>query len=218
MAANQTLVGVQDNADGSTIVARGAKYGETVVTELRGKFSELALRGQLFTSSTVIAGVVVPVAAATLNSKFTLWNPAASGRYVELISMNFGLTSATTVVNCHGLLIQRNLSATSGIPTSLTAAAVAPLGPTSIGNAAGVYSQATLTNVAIPGVSAATAVPIPFFPMFSIGAVTDSGTGDNTFFFDGRIILGPDSLVAACTNVAASTAMTLQICWAEYPL
>ena len=87
-------------------------------------------------------------------------------------------------------------------------------GGTAVGTA---YSQATLTNVAIPGVTVATAVPIPFYNMFSFGAVTAVGIYPASHEFDGRIILGPDSLVAACTTVAAATAAFCGIVWAEYP-
>jgi hypothetical protein len=217
MAANQVLVGLQNNQDSANPVqARAGKYGEQIVTELRGKYSELSLRGQTFTASTVIAGVVIPVAAATLNSKFTIWNPAGSGKHVELISINFGIDNATTVVNGHGLMIQRQLTATSGIPTSLTNAAALRLGISGAA-VAGVYTQATLTNVAVPGVSAATPVPIAFYPLFSFGAVT-SGTIDPTHAFDGKIILEPDSLAAVCTTVAPSAATFIQICWAEHSI
>ena len=218
MALNQVLTGPQISTDGQIITARGGKTGEAVVTEIHGKFYEASVRGNVFTASTIIAGVVVPVAAATLNSKFTLWNPAGSGKNVELISMHLCTDGATTVVNVHGLMIQRGLTLTSGIPTSVgTLCAVSPAGIGSVNSSVvTVAAQATLTNVAIPGVNAA--VSIPFWPIGSYGAVTNSGANDLTHNFDGKLILGPDSLVAACTTVAATTASFVQICWAEWPI
>lgn len=214
---NEIMVGTQNAQDGLIIRARGAKTGEQVVSELHGKYYEANLRGQLFTASTVIAGVVVPVAAATLNSKFTLWNPAGSGVNIELINFTTGLDTATQVVNGWGMMVQRNLTATSGIPTSVTALVALSLGPTGTAKA-NAYSQATLTNVAIPGVTAATAVPIPLYPMFSSGATTAAGIANCAHDFDGRLILGPDSLVAACTTVAAAAQNFCSIMWAEWPI
>ena len=215
---NEIVVGPQNVSDSTTTKARGHKYGGQVVTELHGKYAEAGLRGRIFIGSTLIAGVVIPVAAATLNSKFTLWNPAGSGVNVELISFTTGLDTATQVVNGMGLLIQRGLSTGAGIPTSLTAITALPLGIVNAGSKAGVYSQATLTNVAIPGVSAATAVPIAYYNCFSSGATTAAGIYDCTHNFDGRVWLAPDDLVAACTTVAAAAQNQVGIIWAEYPI
>jgi hypothetical protein len=209
--------GIQKIVDGAQNILRSGKEGQAIVGEMHGQYYEAASRGQVFIGGTVIAGVVIPVAAATLNSKFTLWNPAGSGVNVELISCTVGIDSATDVVNTVGLMIQRNLTGTSGIPTSLTAALPLALG---LGgqSACSLAVQATLTNVAIPGVTAATTVPIAWYPMWSYGAVTATAFGDTTHMFNGKVVLGPDSLVAACTNVAASTASSISIIWAEYPV
>lgn len=214
---NEVLVGNQNVADGVITKARGFKEGGQVVGDLHGRYYEAALKGNLFIAYTVIAGVALPVAAATLNSKFTLHNPAGSGKNIEPVAFAMGIDSATTVVNGIGMAIQRNLTTTSGIPTTTTSLVSSPLGPTGV--ASGVaYSQATLTNVAIPGVTAATAVPIPLYPLFSFGAVTAAGIFDATHNFDGKVILGPDSLGAFCTTVAAATAAFCAVIWAEWPV
>lgn len=206
----QNVKGVQK------ILARGNQYGAQVATELHGKYAELGLRGRVFYASTVIAGVVLPVAAATLNSKFTIHNPAGSGRIIEPIFFTTGLDTATTVVNGIGMMIQRALGTTGGgIPTSTTAAAALALGLPGTAKAS-VYTQATLTNVAIPGVSAATAVPIAFYNMFSFGAVTAPGVFDCTHYFDGRVLLAQDDLGAFCTSVAAASQNVCGIAWAEH--
>lgn len=214
---NELLVGEQNVNDLSVTKARGTKEGATLATELHGKYYEACLRGRLFTASTVIAGVVIPVAAATLNSKFTLWNPSGSGVNVELISFTTGLDTAAQVVNGWGMAVQRNLTGTSGIPTTLTAAAALALGVTGVAKA-NLYTQATLTNVAIPGVTVATAVPIPLYPMFSSGATTAAGIYNASHDFDGKLILGPDSLGAVVTTVAAAAQNFCSIIWAEWPV
>lgn len=190
--------------------------GEMLVSPVHGKWYQASLGGNLFIASTVIAGVALPVAAATLNSKFTIHNPAASNKDVELVSFTMGIDSATTVVNGIGMAIQKNLSTTSGIPTSTTATYSASLGGSGTAVAA-VYSQATLTNVAIPGVTASTPVPIPMYGMFSFGAVTAPTIHEVTHDFDGRVVLPPDSLAAACTTVAPATAAFCCVIWAEWP-
>ena len=193
------------------------RQSSLLVAETHGKYFAAARAGQLFMATTVIAGVVLPVAAATLNSKFTLWNPAGSGVIIEPIYFTTGIDTATQVVNGIGFAIQRNLSATSGIPTSNTAAAVQPLGLSGVGLGT-LLTQETLTNVAIPGVSAGTAVPIPFYNMMSMGATTAAGVYSADHQFDGRLLLGPDSLMAACCTVSAAAQNFCGIIWAEWPL
>lgn len=210
MSLNQIVT-----AGGVNVNALAGADRDAIVSNLHGKYYQAAKAGRLFMAYTAIAGVALPVAAATLNSKFTLHNPASSGKLVEPVSFIMGIDSATTVVNGVGLAVQRNLSTTSGIPTSTTSLISSPCGPTGTA-VASAYSQATLTNVAIPGVTAATAVPIPFYGMFSFGAVTAAVISPCSHEFDGRLILGPDSLVAACTTVAAATAAFCGIVWAEW--
>lgn len=218
MAVSRIQIGVQKLAAGVIGLARGGKEAQTITSHLHGKYWEAAMNGQLFTASSVIAGLVMPVAAATLNSKWTIWNPAGSGVVVEMISFTTGLDTATQVVNGWGLAIQRNLTTTGGgIPTSVTAATSLALGAGGSSKVT-VATQATLTNVAIPGVTAATAVPIPLYPMFSSGATTAAGIYNCSHDFDGRVLLNPDDLGAVCTTVAAAAQNWVSFVWAEYPI
>ena len=218
MSQNQLQVGPQTATDGSIITARGSRDAAQVVTEMHGKYFEAALRGQVFTASTVIAGVVIPVAAATMSSKFGMYNPSGSTKVVELISFSIGIDSATTVVNGYGFAVQRQCASTGGAPTSVTAVASLPLGlSTGASPVAVVHSQATTTNAAIPGVTAATAIPIPFYPVLSQAAATAVTMGDYTHLFDGKLLLAPDTAVFLCTTASTSTASFCQICWAEFP-
>ena len=220
MALNQITVvnpASTQTTDGNTYTAAAGRQSDALVSEIHGKWYTAGYRGATFITSTLIAGITVPIAATTLAGKFTIWNPAGSGKICELISINMAQSSATTVVNGIGLMIQRNLTATSGIPTSLTAQYTAPLG---LGGTAacGAYSAATCTNVAIPGVSAATAIPIPFYQLVGFGAVTNVSAEPLEHFFDGRLLLGPDSLVSLCTTVATETTLVVTATWAEWPL
>ena len=206
--------GSQNNSGTAPFNARGSKEGGLVTQTLHGQYYEAALNGNVFHCSTVIAGKVVLVAAATLAGVFTVHNPLGSGKNVELISFTWGPTSATTVVNTIGLLIQRNLTTTAGVPTSTTAGTVHRLGVTGTPSAA-FYSVATLTNVAIPG-AAGSAVPIPFYPMMSNAATTDTAGHEMTHEFKGKILLEPDSLVSVCTNITTATVATMGMVFAEW--
>ena len=216
MAVQRVVAGEQKNSDAVPYVARGFKEGGQIIGALHGQYYEAASRGRVFHASTVIAGKVVLVAAATLGGVFTVHNPASSTRNIELISFTFGLVSATIVVNTVGLLIQRNLSTTSGVPTSTTAGSVHRLGLGGNPSAA-FYSVATLTNVAIPG-AVGSAVPIPFYPMVTMPATADTNIGDYRHEFKGKIILEPDSLVSVCTTNTSTTISPMAMDWIEWDI
>ena len=216
MAVNRVVRGNQKNADGVPFVARGTYDGAQVMQAMHGPYYEAALQGRVFHASTIIAGKIVLVAAATLAGVFTVHNPAGSGKNIELISFSFGLDSATIVVNTIGILIQRNLTTTSGVPTSTTAGSVHRLGIGGIPVGA-FYSVATLTNVAIPG-AVGSAVPIPFYPMITMPATADTNIGDYRHEFKGKIILEPDSLVSVCTTNTSTTISPMAMDWIEWDI
>ena len=223
MPLNQLQVGPQTVPDSSSNfpTARAGRDGAAVAQQLHGKYYELSLRGNVFISTTVIAGLATPVAAATLPATgIILINPLGSGRIVELISFTHGSSSSAYIVNCLGLMIQRNLSTTSLVPTAgIVLNYICPLGVQNATPKAAVWTGATCTNVAIPGVSAATAVPIAFYPMFSFGATGITDIKDLTHNFDGKVLLEPDTLVATCNTKAAETNLKfLSIIWAEWPI
>lgn len=214
---NEVLVGTQNNADGNVVKARSGRNGEQIVSGLHGDFYESSRRGQVYFASTVIAGVVIPVAAATLDSKFTLHNTAASGVNVELISIFLMAVNATTVAGVHSLMVQRNLASSGGIPTTVTTPCIAlSAGLGSVSNGVTVNAQSTLTNAQIPGV--ATAPYIGCWALGGYGAVTSTGMADLTYNFNGKLVLAPDSLVALVQNRANTVASFCHVVWAEYPV
>lgn len=196
------------NTDGTLVTLASGRHGDAIVSEWRGKYGNMAHRGVLYYASTVIAGVALPVNAATLASKFTLWNPAGSGKYLELVEFTMGIDSATEVVNGLALGIQAPVSTGGGSPTSLTAAAnigatLLGQGGTPVGKA---YQAATLTNAAV----------LPVYPLgLNFDATAAGRSGNFVYSFDGKFILPPDTLVTFCSTVAAITAAPVGMVWAE---
>ena len=196
--------------DGSGINSFAGVHGSQLASEIHGKYFEVAKRGGLFIGGSVIAGVALPVNAATLASKFTLWNPAGSGYDVELVEFTMGITSVTEVVNGVCLGLQTKVSSSGGAPGTLTAISAFSSYATGGGvNKATLYSAATLTNAAV-------------LPVYALGinfsATTGPTSGANTYVFDGKIILPPDTIATFVTNVAAETTATCSLSWSEWPI
>jgi hypothetical protein len=196
--------------DGTGINSFAGVHGSQLASEIHGKYFEVAKRGQLFIGSTLIAGVALPVNAATLVSKFTLWNPAGSGYDVELVEFAIGFTSATEVIGGICLGLQTKVSTSGGNPGTLTALTpVAGYAGGSGSNKAALYSAATLTNAAV-------------LPVYALGmnfsATSGPTSGANSYVFDGKIVLPPDTIATFVTNIAAETAATCSLSWAEWPM
>ena len=185
------------------------QQGELLVGGVHGKWYSAAKRGNLFLGNTVIAGVALPVNAATLVSKFTLWNPAGSGIDVELVEFGMGIDSATEVVNGIVLGVQPQVSLSGGAPGTLTQLTT----PTNLGftgqtPTARLYSAATLTNAAV------------LANLMSLGInfdATAAGQGITLHDFNGKVVLPPDTIATFCTTVAAQTAAFCSLVWAEWP-
>ena len=209
MALNQITVGSpsnNSNSDGSTVTALGGKQGETVVTELHGKYAILNYRGSVFTFN--VTGVTVPVNAATLVSVFSLWNPTNSGKNAELICFDYGTVLATTVVDTVGLYYSTGPAALAGTFTTAGTARSGLVG-------------GSPSNVALP-YSAYThsGTPIRHSILGFFGAVTTTNALPGHIEFDGRVLVPPGTVVSVAMSTAAGTAsgMDLGLTWAEVPV
>lgn len=208
-ARNPQLEAMQD---GAFVPLSLGRQGQLHTTDIHGKYFTAASRGKMFLGSTVIAGVALPVNAANVVSKFTLWNPLTSGVNCELVEFGTGIDSATTVVNGVVAGFQFGVGSTITAPGTLTALATSvSIGPgAGVAPAATLYSAATLVNAAVLG---------PLMAIFGgYGAVTDGSLAPDPHRFDGKVVLPPGSLVTFLTTVAAATAAFYSLTWIELPV
>jgi hypothetical protein len=196
----ELLSGVQKVADNVKTIARAGKEGATVTSHLHGKYYETASRGNVFVASTLAAGIVVPFIAATMTSKFTLVNPAASGVVAELIDINVLQVPGSALITGLGVAFQGPLSTTGGYPGTLTTStgqhqSTLPYG----GNTTPLihYSSAILTNVAIANLT-------PVIWLFNNVATTVITQQYVNYQFDGKFILPPDSLMCLCNSITGT--------------
>lgn len=215
MSQLRTLVGTQKNADGTNPVVRAGKNGEIIASPLHGKYAEAAARGQVFVASTLAAGIVVPFIAATVASKFTLVNPAASGFNIELIDINVLQVPGTALITGLGMAFQGPLASTGGYPGTLTVS-TGSHACTLIGSGAVPpcvhYSAATHTNVAIANLT-------PVIWLFNNVATTVITQGPTNYQFDGKFIMPPDTaclLVDSITGTQSAAAISLT--YAAFPI
>ncbi len=179
---------------------------------IHGKWYTAARRGNLFIASTAAAGVTLPVEDTTnLASTAGIVNPITSGVNCELVAIGISTTTIDVALKPNVMCFQKNLSTSGGPPTSVTALTAHAL-PLSSGSAVAkcvAHSVATFTN------SVEMAPRINFIPAIS----TAVGTGVPAWqYFDGEIIMGPDTAMAIVNSVTAIAGHQLTYVWAEWPV
>lgn len=192
-------------ANGTEVAARYDSTNGLLVSPFRGQYAELARLGKVFFASA--AAVTLPVNAATLASKFGVYNPPSSGVNLELINATAHAVLATTVVDALGLYYSNGTNATGATFTT----------------------QGTVQNRLVGGPSGAgqfysavthVGTPVLLDLIGGWGAVTDGGSTEVSRDFNGSVIVPPGTLLALAMTTAASTAsgITLGLSWAEIPI
>lgn len=203
--AFRTLAGITPAAPG-VLQATGGPEGEQFAAEIHGKWYHRAKAGQLFKAATALAGTIIPVNAATLNSTFTLLNPLGSGVNLELARYKLGIAGTTTAVIGHIAL------AFQASPTAFTSITLGTIQNCLLGSGTAAkstfYTGATFTGtptiLETLGLSFGTtgAQPGP------ITAVAD---------IDGDIIVPPNCAITIVGNAAQTQAMAQSLTFAEVP-
>lgn len=180
--------------------------GDKLISEVHGKWYNSNYRGAVFTYN--VTAVTLPVVASSLASKFSVYNPASSGKNMEILRVDVGLVLATTVVDTLGMYFSSGAVAAAA---TFTTAGTALSGV--VGN--------TATNVCIP-YSALThsGTPSRHSILGFYGATTTTAANGWVFNPEGSIIVPPGTIISIAMSTAASTASSvdLGITWAELPI
>lgn len=193
--------------DGNEPRVPQGRRAEILFSELMGKYANLTERGVTFIGSTLAAGTIIPINAASLVSTFTLWNPAGSGVKVHVHDYDLGLITATAVVG--SLLLHTQSSAALIAPTAQTL-----LVPANALIGSGVAPQAKLLSA-----GTLTGTPTLLAPLgISFGTVAGNPGPDLCHIdFDGKLILNPGSLITVTSTAAQTAAMVQKFTWSELP-
>lgn len=200
--------------DGVDAPLRLGNEGQALVSSLHGEYYELCKRGNLFISSTVVAGLAIPISTSTAPVS-ALWNPAGSGVNAVLLRFLCAYVSGTTVGGSIGL--SRSVGAGAEIATGAVFTAFAKTTPINglmeRGKASKIFSSNAGTNTL-------TAAGTWFYTMFEeYAAVATSAinSGFKDHDFKGALIVTPGVAVYP-TGAAASGALLAQTwVWVEVP-
>ncbi len=183
-----------------------------------GKFADAVAKGRVFSVSTVVAGLAIPISTTTAPTVL-LWNPQDSGVRFNLVRYVVGDTAnAATVAGALGF---QSFSVGSLGQTNKTGAAISGFAASTITNAligAGAVSKAKASAAgtnAIVAVVNYTAIGMSLFAAISSSADTPVSL---VYDFDGLYQLLPGFACFPCASAASGALMQQTLYWEEVPL
>jgi len=205
----QGQVGLQTAQDGAQINMALGRSGEQLVSELHGRYYNLAKRGLLFgfssASITVAATHNSPLAANTGTPIIALWNPANSGK--DIVVLKHGVC---TVSGQPGGPFVWNYGVVTATAAALSTPVSARFGQSPAGSIAQVYSNVVTTS-SLAGTLA--------FHAAAITNITGAGNNGPSAFYEDRggdIIIPPGAWGAICSTVTGTShVVQASVIWAE---
>lgn len=207
------LATTQSLAPATQAITRFGNMGDSIVSELHGRYYEAAYRKSLFTSgvSALIATATTASPTTTITGAQVLYNPIGNGYNVVInkVSLGFALANLAGVV---GIATgYNNTTAISGTLTATTATAKNKfLGGTA--PTAGSYASASIT---LP-----TAVTLDTI-LATTGSLATTGIDINTMLYDleGSIILPPGGYATIWSSfIIPASSLLSTFTWEEVPV
>jgi len=194
-------VGEQNWADGAQINARGERQGSLLTTGLHGRYTEQALRGNLFS----VANQAVVALTAALSTTYTglcLGNPIYSGVNVALLEVGWAFGYKQNQTCLLGLMT------TTMISTDTAAQAIVPRNAK-----VGGRKSIMLTD------DAAT-INTPVLERVIGSHLENSVVTNGPYIYDcgGSLIIPPGGLVAFYSSAAVEAGCILHFLWEEIPI
>lgn len=192
--------------DGAEVAAKFGRNGDMIVGQQFGPYSEKCSRNVVGLVS--IAAATLPVVANNLVSVMTIFNPANSGYYLELIDADFSTVLATTVVDSVGLYSSSVTLSTAGTFTTRgnVRSGILQNGFGGVGQFWSAYTHS--------------GTPVLEKLLGGWAAVTDSGLNTVHYDFKGGILIPPGVASSFAMTTAASTGsgITGACSWVERPV
>lgn len=219
MAINQgrsTNPATVSATDGNVYDTLVGKQTEAIVTELHGKYYTSAYRGNVFSISTVAAGLAVPISNTTAPT-VALWNPAGSGKNAVLIKYTAAYASGTSVATAIGLGVSFNAGNTVATGAVFTAFNNSALN-TNLFNGILGGGNNTVMRASANGTNTLTAAGTWLMTMLgesALVATTAMNPYIATYDFDGTLIVPPGTAVYVLGTAASGALLTQTLVWEE---
>lgn len=208
----QGRVGPQIAADGTALDPRMTRDGALAVAACDGQFSELVLRGQVYTASTAAAGIslaathVSPLAAGTGTPIIGVFNPLNSGVVLKILKVRIASISGTP----GGPFVWNVIPALAGLSSAI--------GQLGLNNKTFVPGGAAR---AVVGAALAGSVLATMFGVIGGPSAVALGAGVNSIeaVIDGLVQVQPGCFLGVAATAAGTTHVaSAMLTWAEAPI
>ena len=221
MPINQGRVGPLSNyQDNSTPDALLGKAGETITSDLHGKWYSQAVRGNVYYMSTVVAGLAIPISTTTA-PLVMLWNPAGSGKNAELIRFSAAQVSGTAVAAPIGLQGVINAGSSTAGTSQISAFAQNVFGTNTFNAILGGPNNSVMRSSS-QGTNTSLAVTTWLHTLFGTSAMVSTSQANNptvvNYDFDGTLIVAPGNAVWVAAGAATVALFAQTLVWAEVPI
>lgn len=190
-------------------------YGEQITSQLLARYSEAAIRGKIFSATSLPAGNAIPINTTTAPT-FFLWNPADSGVFVVPLVWRYGFASGTGICGAIGYNQLLGAGGAAGTATTPVVTAITDITPkpTIIGGSSVAKARFATTATIVTATSS--------FLMasgLSQGApITSTAAIWNMVdLWDGAIALAPGTAVYPVANTAIAEVDQTSCLFMEIP-
>lgn len=203
---NEVLVGNASYTDGTKSVARGGRTGEQIISQLQGRYYELAYRGELFQAYAIVTAPVIYTTAAGTGGPL-IWNNS-SDRNVVILAVTFGSSVVTTVAGTLGLTGNSGQTAAPTTTTAIDSNRNLKIG--------GALPKSTAYRIGTVASAGNFFVPLT---AFHTGALTVDTTVPGFIDVGGAVVCPPDCWVSLAGSATMSTLVAqLGLIYTEVPL
>lgn len=205
------------NPDGSQGPLSVAQHGDLLFSELHGRRFHKASRGNLFwgTSGAGGASLLAPGGSGANSGSFILYNPAGSGKYLDVEQFRIaGASTETSVIA--GLALEASIQLPTAIPAVGTISQM-PLGAGAI--AAPTASAPSAGRIAVGKAGTAPTITAMTF-LGGLGLTIQATTSPlavGLIDFDGSLVLAPGMAINFVSTITQSTNFAIcDVLWSEF--
>lgn len=219
---SELKVGPQALADGVVTTQRAGKTGDTIVSELHGRFYEQCSRGTLFSagSSTTALSANTITLTATTTPIIGVWNPPTSGVNLVILQASLQVSVKTASTTAPGSIVWAASNNNSAITTG-----AAPFNRKTLASS-GSSAKAFNGGVALTGLTnnlvifeGADMVGGLALTTATVAATTELPAYVSVQNFDGGLIVPPGGILALLNTVSTTTvSVASRLMWEEVPV
>lgn len=194
---------------GQQVVTRMGNLGDTIVSELHGRYYETTYRRAMFLAAnpTAVSTTATTSGTTTVQTGILISNPINSPVNLVVNKVGYSLFAVGAASTFFlGVGYNSTTNITNTTPLTVRNAYVG-VGSAGFGIASSSWTAPTAMNFAIP--------------LGSVGSVATTSWAEgpaNVFDIEGSIILPPGAYAAILTNVAQTSNFFGSIAWEEVPL